>query len=55
MDKEFKDEDYFDDENRTIKSYLKEQYELKLKDAIEKEEYENAAHYKKIIDKLNGN
>jgi len=47
------DEDYFDDENRTIKSYLIEQYELRLKHAIDKENYEDAIKYKKNLDKLN--
>ena len=49
----FKDEDYFKDENRTIKSYLIEQYEIRLKESIKNEDYELSAKYKKILDKLN--
>jgi len=54
MNNNFNDADYFDDENRTIKSYLIEQYEIRLKDSIENENYEDAAKYKKILDKLYG-
>ena len=52
---DFKDEDYFDDENRTIKSYLIEQYEIRIADAIKHEKYANAEKYKKILDKLKKN
>ena len=53
MSEDFKDEDYFDDENRSLKSYLIEQYEIRLKFSIENEEYEDSAKYKKLLDNLN--
>jgi len=49
---EFNDDDYFEDKNRSLKSYLIEEYELRLKNAIDKEEYEEAAKFKKILTKL---
>jgi len=51
-DSEFNDTDYFEDENRTIKSYLIETYEIKIKHAIENENYEDAEKYKNILSRL---
>jgi len=55
MGKNFNDDDFFENKNRTIKSYLIETFELQLKYAIENENYEDAIKIKKKLDKLNEN